>query len=485
MSNDDYDAFGRSIKENICLKCMKHDTDKCPLNNLIINRHMGIGSKVYNVRPKHITKCSAFEDNETDKQCQDCIHGRFYTYDFDFISNNKIWCDIGRGNSCRRDRTWKYFESKDCTNCKHGRILEKYGDVYCNISVLRNCFDKKTWRRYEYKENKKENICNECVKKDRSDCPFYNKKVTQWVNNKGELHDNYGPRDNYDEKIIKEVIVKPKTIKSCSSFKSQQKQDYIDTVSSMSEALKKQGYTPNNVVYDIDLKEHEIIGRAITSVKKNDKKQQFWAKVDLYNEEGKCYNKKTKGGNDMSKIEQEIEKKQKKIEKVKKLIENEEKKRNERIEEIQELIKKENLSHKNGNVWVSREFIDYIIEKEDLCIKKKKKRSKSKFKDICIILDSLSLKIKEYGYNIEYGKNPFDFKSKELIKTSRDDWNKIEEAFLLIEKHADEYILNTYQKKLCFLTDCYKKLATEKFCKKCASSNPIEAIYCNHCGEKL
>lgn len=415
------------------------------------------------------------------KRCSNC---KFGSRELDDEPCNTCGADY---NDLIDYRNWESKEDekmKNCLNCFYEYVvinIEKYPCIDCCKGLGE--YNTLKWKAKKQNEAK-ENICFECVRNNRSDCPFYNLEVEGCFNENGEPCVSFGE----GKKIIRKIKTKPKTIKLCSSFESQASQDYIDTASSMSEALKEKGFEPNHFTYDTDLKEHEIIGRATTSVKKNDKKQQFWAEVDLYDEEGKCYNKdnkKIKRGNSMNEIEQEIEKKQKKIEKVKKLIENEEKKRNERIEEIQELIKKENLSHKNGNMWVSREFIDYIIEKEDLCIKKKKKRSKSKFKDICIILNSLSLKIKEYGYNIEYGKNPFDFKSKELIKTSRDDWNKIEEAFLLIEKYADEYILNTYQKKLCFLTDCYKKLATEKFCKKCASSNPIEAIYCNHCGEKL
>jgi len=94
--------------------------------------------------------------------------------------------------------------------------------------------------------------------------------------------------------------------------------------------------------------------------------------------------------------------------------------------------------------------------------------------------------IRKFKYKKKEGYNDASRYLYELVDNySNEEWKKFEKLLEIIEEYYPKFQLYEAKKELCYYTDCYKKLATEKFCNKCSSNNPLEAIFCNMCGNKL
>jgi len=72
-----------------------------------------------------------------------------------------------------------------------------------------------------------------------------------------------------------------------------------------------------------------------------------------------------------------------------------------------------------------------------------------------------------------------------LSKLEKDDWDKFSQILKIVEDYNSKFKLHKSKKKLCYYTDCYNKLATEKTCVECGSVNDIRAMFCNQCGFKF
>lgn len=276
----------------------------------------------------------------------------------------------------------------------------------------------------------------------------------------------------------------PRIEKSCSSFKSQTSEDYIDTINNTTKVLKEDMNDPvwARVVFDdnnTDKKElNEITGTSsrtrnficrILPLTLNGEAMFIGADVSKIEEDDSLQLKtdneiqklKIKGGNDMS----EKEKVEKEIEKVKELIEKVKEERKKTIENS--YFKKAITEHSKEYGWVCKFNKDFIhILKNEM------------------ILSNLDKKIYKKLKNFKYRTSYSRIVSK-IIEYKKEEWKEFLEILEVVNKYWNNFILSKEKKELCRYTDCYKELATEKFCEKCASSNPIEAVYCNHCGEQL
>ena len=74
---------------------------------------------------------------------------------------------------------------------------------------------------------------------------------------------------------------------------------------------------------------------------------------------------------------------------------------------------------------------------------------------------------------------------KYLRNLDREKWDSFLDILTIVENYYEKYILYTNKQKLCYYTDCYKELATERTCYSCKTVNPIKAIFCNSCGKRL
>ena len=148
-----------------------------------------------------------------------------------------------------------------------------------------------------------------------------------------------------------------------------------------------------------------------------------------------------------------------KIEKTRQLIRDTKKEREKRIllsNIITLLVDKEKYTCK-------KDFIDYLEkEKIDKTLLKLVKKTTLKSTD-----------------------DPFGSKCYVWENFSKDKWAIFSKLLVIAETYATPYELYKQQHELCYYTDCYKKLTTEKTCLDCLSINPVEGIYCNQCGEKF
>lgn len=149
------------------------------------------------------------------------------------------------------------------------------------------------------------------------------------------------------------------------------------------------------------------------------------------------------------------------------------------IKKVQELIKK--VKKERRRKIDTSYFHEAIIENYCKCKFNKEFIETLKNEVVLGNLDKNTYKkIKKFKI-----KHIYSITVDELLKSTKKEWNEFLKILDVVNNYWNEFILSKEKKKLCHYTDCYKEMAIEKFCKKCASSNPIEAIYCNHCGEKL
>lgn len=134
----------------------------------------------------------------------------------------------------------------------------------------------------------------------------------------------------------------------------------------------------------------------------------------------------------------------------------------------------------------TKEFIEYIIEKEDITeeithktVKKRFRKEKrvqvSKDKEIVKNLKAIS----------ELDSRIPDFNDCSIQRLGYNNWHKFREAILLVKKQLENYLVAEQKKSICILTDCYKENPFGRLCELCGVEIEEDAIYCTACGGKL
>lgn len=293
---------------------------------------------------------------------------------------------------------------------------------------------------HPFKKPKYKHICLECWKRNIRGCPFYQKLSC--------------PDGIYKERVI------PKHIKSCSAFESQARQDVLDAFDSSIKALNdKRLMVFGTRKIPPDLFEDFV------SNSSGGKCEFYWSNImkDKINKGGvKDMEKGLEDFKEHLKNDMKIAEKKEEIQKVKKLIYKEKEKRKKRIRESY-FEKAFKYKYENDKKWrIKKEVFNFLKTVEK--INKETLKKIKKFR----------IRTNEYVH-LEIFK----------VALSKKEWYNFEEILCIIDEYYPKFELYKEKKELCRLTDCYKKLATEKVCSECGSTNPIKAIYCNQCGAKI